>query len=96
MTGLGFIILAALQIWDVALTTKILRFGGRELNGIMAGIIAATGNAWGAIKYAGAMGAALLAAASGHGWLIWVAIVVMAAVVYHNLTEWHKAKRRTR
>jgi len=94
MTGFSLLILAALQIWDISLTTKILRAGGRELNGIVAGIMAATGNAWGAVKYAGAMGAGIALAAGGYGWAIWPIIAVMAMVVDHNLTEWQKAKRR--
>ncbi len=96
MTGFALLILAALQIWDVALTTKILRAGGRELNGIVASIMAAAGGGWGPVKYGLGMGASVLMAAAGHGWMIWIAIVVMAAVVDHNLTEWHKIKRRER
>lgn len=94
MIGFSLLILAGLQIWDIWLTTKILRAGGRELNGIVAGIMAATGNAWGAVKYGLSMGAAIWAAASGHGWIIWPIIAVMAGVVDHNLTEWWKIKRR--
>lgn len=94
MTGFSLFILAGLQIWDIWLTTKILRAGGRELNGIVACIMAATGNAWGAVKYGAGMAAAIWAAASGHGWMVWVFIAVMAAVVDHNLTEWWKIRRR--
>lgn len=94
MTGVSLLILAGLQIWDIWLTTKILRAGGRELNGIVACIMAATGNAWGAVKYGLGMGAAIWAAASGHGWIIWPIIAVMAGVVDHNLTKLWKIKRR--
>ena len=73
-----------------------MRAGGRELNGLMASLMAAVGNGWGAVKYGVGMAAALWAAASGHGWIIWIAIFVMAAEVDHNLTEWHKIKRRER
>ncbi|WP_347311348.1 hypothetical protein [Defluviimonas sp. SAOS-178_SWC] len=92
MTGFSLFVLAAFQIWDIALTTKILRAGGRELNGIVASIMAAAGNAWGAIKYAGAMAAGIALAHFGYGWAIWLIIVVMAKVVDHNLTELHKIK----
>lgn len=95
MTGFSLVILAGLQICDIWLTTKIIRAGGRELNGIVAGIIAATGNAWGAVKYGVGMAAALWAAASGHGWIIWPIIAVMAMVVDRNLTEWWKIRGRT-
>ena len=94
MTGFSLLILAALQIWDISLTTKILRAGGRELNGVMAALMAATGNAWGAVKYAGSMGAGIALAATGNAWAIWPIIAVMALVVDHNLGEWHKAKGR--
>jgi hypothetical protein len=46
------------------------------------------------VKYGLGMGAAIWAAASGHGWIIWPIIAVMAGVVDHNLTEWWKIKRR--
>ena len=94
MTGFSLIVLAALQIWDIILTTRILRAGGRELNGVMAQIMAVAGNGWFAAKYGLGMGAAIWAAASGHGWLIWLFVAVMALVVDHNLSEWHKARRR--
>lgn len=94
MTGFSLFILAALQIWDIWLTTKIMRAGGRELNGLMASLMAAVGNGWGAVKYGVGMAAALWAAASGHGWIIWPIIAVMAMVVDRNLGEWQKAKRR--
>lgn len=94
MTGFSLFVLAALQIWDIALTTKILRAGGREMNGIVAGIMAAAGNGWGPVKYGLATAAAIWAAASGHAWMIWPGIAVMAMVVDHNLTEWHKVRRR--
>jgi hypothetical protein len=96
MTGFSLFILAGLQIWDVWLTTKILRAGGRELNGIVAGIMAATGNAWGAVKYGIGMGAAIWAASAGHGWLIWLIIGLMLWVIDHNLGEWHKMKGRAK
>lgn len=94
MTGVSLLILAGLQIWDVALTTRILRAGGREMNGLMAAVIAVAGTGWGAVKYGAGMAAAIWAAATGHGWMIWVFIAVMAAVVDHNLTEWHKMRGR--
>lgn len=96
MTGLSLLILAALQIWDIILTTRILRAGGRELNGIMAWIMAVAGNGWLAAKYAVGMGAGIWAASAGAVWLIWLIIAVMAWVIHHNLGEWHEAKRRGR
>lgn len=94
MTGFSLLILAGLQIWDIWLTTRILRAGGRELNGLMAALIEAVGSNWGAVKYGIGMGAAIWAAKTGHGWLIWLFIAVMAAVVDHNLTEWRKIRGR--
>lgn len=94
MTGLSLLILAALQIADIWLTTRILRAGGRELNGLMAALMKAVGSNWGAVKYGLGMGAAIWATALGHGWIIWPIIAVMALVVDHNLTEWHKIRRK--
>jgi len=94
MTGFSLIVLAALQIWDIILTTRILRAGGRELNGVMAWLMAVAGNGWPAVKYGVGMGAAAWAASAGHVWLIWLFVAVMALVVDHNLSEWHKARRR--
>lgn len=92
MTGFSLLILAALQIWDIILTTRILRAGGRELNGVMARIMAVAGNGWIAVKYGVGMGAAAWAASAGHVWLIWLIIAVMAAVVAHNLRQWRKIR----
>ena len=94
MTGFSLLILAALQIWDIILTSRILRAGGREMNGVMAQLMAVTGNGWPGAEYAIGMGTAILAASAGHVWLIWLIIAVMALVVDHNLSEWHKARRR--
>lgn len=94
MTGFSLFILAGLQIWDIWLTTRILRAGGRELNGIVASIMEAVGGGWGPVKYGLGMGASVLMAAAGHGWIIWPIIAVMAGVVDHNLTEWWKIRRR--
>lgn len=94
MTGFSLLILAGLQIWDIWLTTRILRAGGRELNGLMAALIEAVGSNWGAVKYGVGMGAAIWAVMSGHGWLIWIFIAIMAAVVDHNLTECRKIRGR--
>lgn len=96
MTGLSLLILAGLQVWDIWLTTRILRAGGRELNGVMAKIMAAAGNGWGAAKYAIGMGAAIWLASAGLWWAIWLIIAVMLWVIDHNLGEWHEAKRRAR
>lgn len=92
MTGFSLLILAALQIWDIILTLRILRAGGRELNGIMAWIMAVAGSGWPAVKYGVGMGAAIWAASAGHVWLIWLIIAVMAAVVAHNLRQWRKIR----
>lgn len=96
MTGFSLLVLAALQIWDIILTTRILRAGGRELNGVMAHIMAVAGNGWFAAKYGLGMGAAIWAASAGQWWLIWVIIGLMGWVIDHNLGEWHEAKRRAR
>lgn len=94
MIGFTLFILAALQIWDIWLTTRILRAGGRELNGVMAALMAATGSAWGLVKYVVAMGAGIWLAKAGMTWAIWPIIAVMALVVDHNLGEWQKTKSR--
>lgn len=96
MTGFSLVVLAALQVWDIWLTTRILRAGGRELNGIVRALMAAAGNGWGAVKYAGGMGAGIVLAATGHGWAIWSIIGIMALVVDHNLGEWRKIRRGDR
>ena len=94
MTGFTLFILAALQIWDIWLTTKILRAGGRELNGVMAVIMATTGSAWSLVKYVVAMGAGVALAKAGLTGAIWPIIAVMALVVDHNLGEWKTTKSR--
>lgn len=40
MTGLSLFVLATLQVCDIWLTTRILRAGGRELNGIVRALMA--------------------------------------------------------
>lgn len=96
MTGLSLFVLATLQVCDIWLTTRILRAGGRELNGIVRALMEVAGNGWGAVKYAGGMGAGIALAATGYVWAIWPIIAVMALVVDHNLTEWRKIRRGDR
>lgn len=96
MTGFSLVVLAAFQVADIWLTTRILRAGGRELNGIVRALMAAAGNGWGAVKYAGGMGAGIALAATGYVWPIWIIIGIMALVVDHNLGEWHKIRRGDR
>lgn len=96
MTGLSLVVLAALQVWDIWLTTRILRAGGREMNGIVRALMEVAGNGWGAVKYAGGMGAGIALASAGHAWPIWIIIGIMALVVDHNLGEWRKIRRGDR
>lgn len=93
MTALSLFILAALVIADTVLTVKILRLGGRELNGIMRALMQAAGSYWGVVKYGISIAASLWAVMSGHAWLIWPSIGIMILVVQHNFTEWRRAKR---
>ena len=93
MTGLSLLLLAALQIADIILTTRILKRGGRELNGIVAQLMAATGNGWFAAKYAVGMGAAIFAVTAGYGNLVWFINAVMVVVVAHNFIQLRNSRR---
>lgn len=92
MTGIALFVLAVLQVLDICLTARILRAGGRELNGIVATIIGAVGNAWGAVKYGIGTAAAIMAVATGNGWVLWPLIAIMAGVVDHNLAVLYRQK----
>lgn len=71
---------AALAIFDLMYTTRILRLGGSELNKIMVWVMAAFGNSWSAVKYGVTMGAV----ASANDIALYGGVIVMGYVVYRN------------
>lgn len=93
MTGLALFIFAVLQVADIVLTSAILKAGGRELNPIVAAIMAPIGSSWGAVKYAGSIGGALAIAATGHQWALWAIVAGMAAVVTHNFGQMQRGRK---
>lgn len=76
----ALILLAVLQVVDVATTVAILRRGGREMNPVVAWLMG-FGPLWIVVK---------LAVAAAAGWLlrdspwVWLAVGLSAAVVLHN------------
>lgn len=84
MQSFSLFLLAATHIADVATTTAILRRGGRELNGLMAYLMATFKRFWGVVKFAAAIAAGVAMVLTGNAAWVWLFVAVMLAVLAFN------------
>lgn len=77
-------LLTATHIADVAMTTAILRRGGRELNALMAYLIANFKSAWGVVKFVAAVAAGIAMVLTGNALWVWLFIAIMLGVLAFN------------
>lgn len=85
-------LLGITQILDIAVTTKILKRGGSELNWIVAFLMAISPRGWSIFKYYVAMGSGVAFSLTGNGNFIPVIIFVMVIVLLWNLKQLEKMK----